>query len=167
MPEKFLKMLMENWRIMNIEKLINIIGVLGVIGSLIFVGLQMQQSHEIALAGQQQERASEEMQNFRSFLEAGYDLDFIARQEGNIFEEMTSEESIARRSFGQIYWYVAENDFIQYQNDLMSDEVFEAKKRNVEYLLGLCDLRDIFEWRRTFFSDDFLELVSSFDNPCD
>ena len=157
---------------MNIEKVsldswIQLMGMLSVLAGLVFVGLEMQQSQRIAIAGQQQERASEEMQNFRSFLEAGYDLDFIARQEGNIFEEMTSEESIARRSFGQIYWYVAENDFIQYQNDLMSDEVFEAKKRNVEYLLGLCDLRDIFEWRRTFFSDDFLELVSSFDNPCD
>ena len=157
---------------MNIEKVsldswIQLMGMLSVLAGLVFVGLEMQQSQRIAIAGQQQERASEEMQNFRSFLEAGYDLDFIARQEGNIFEEMTSEESIARRSFGQIYWYVAENDFIQYQNGLMSDEVFEAKKRNVEYLLGLCDLRDIFEWRRTFFSDDFLELVSSFDNPCD
>ena len=80
---------------------------------------------------------------------------------------MTVEESMPRRTFGQIYWYVAENAFIQNQNGLMSDELFEAKKRNVEYLLGLCDLRDIFEWRRTFFSDDFLELVSSFDNQCD
>ncbi len=151
----------------SFDVLIQFIGMAGVIASLIFVGLEMQQSQRIAIAGQQQERASEEMQNFRSFLESGYDLDFIARQEGNIFEEMTVEESMPRRTFGQIYWYVAENDFIQYQNGLMSDEVFEAKKRNVEYLLGLCDLRDIFEWRRTFFSDDFLELVSSFDNQCD
>ena len=87
---------------MNIEKVsldswIQLMGMLSVLAGLVFVGLEMQQSQRIAIAGQQQERASEEMQNFRSFLEAGYDLDFIARQEGNIFEEMTSEESIARR----------------------------------------------------------------------
>ena len=157
---------------MNIEKVsldswIQLMGMLSVLAGLVFVGLEMQQSQRIAIAGQQQERASEEMQNFRSFLEAGYDLDFIARQKGNILEEMNSQNSIARRAFGQIYWYVAENDFIQYQNGLMSDELFEAKKRNVEYLLGLCDLRDIFEWRRTFFSADFLELVKSFDDACD
>ena len=48
----------------------------------------------------------------------------------------------------------------------MSDEMFEAKKRNLEYLLSQCDLRDIFEFRRTFFSEEFLELVSTIEDPC-
>ena len=39
---------------MNIERIINVIGILGVIGSLIFVGAQMEQSQKIALAAQQQ-----------------------------------------------------------------------------------------------------------------
>jgi|TARA_B110000238_G_C15995787_1_gene382214 hypothetical protein len=35
---------------MSIERIINIIGILGDIGSLIFVGAQMKQSQKIALA---------------------------------------------------------------------------------------------------------------------
>jgi|TARA_B110000879_G_scaffold171972_1_gene223194 hypothetical protein len=41
---------------MSIERTINVIGIFGVIGSLIFVGLQMDQSQKIALAAQQQSR---------------------------------------------------------------------------------------------------------------
>lgn len=42
--------------VMSIERTINVIGIFGVIGSLIFVGLQMDQSQKIALAAQQQAR---------------------------------------------------------------------------------------------------------------
>ena len=41
---------------MNVEKLINVIGVLGVIASLIFVGLELQQSQRIALGTAAQAR---------------------------------------------------------------------------------------------------------------
>ena len=38
--------------------LFQIVGVIGLIASLIFVGLELRQSHKIALAAQQQARAS-------------------------------------------------------------------------------------------------------------
>ena len=41
---------------MNIEKLINVVGVLGVIASLIFVGLELRQSQQIALGAAAQAR---------------------------------------------------------------------------------------------------------------
>ena len=41
---------------MNVEKLINVIGMLGVIASLIFVGLELQQSQRIALGTAAQAR---------------------------------------------------------------------------------------------------------------
>jgi|TARA_B110000438_G_scaffold206704_1_gene198413 hypothetical protein len=155
-----------NIKTVSLDVWVQLIGMMGLLGGLVFVGMEMQQSQRIALAGQQQERAADERQNYRSFLEAGYDLDYIARAEGDALEDMSQEDLIARRAFNQIYWYTAENDFIQYQNDLMSDEMFEAKKRNLEYLLSQCDLRDIFEFRRTFFSEEFLELVSTIEDPC-
>ena len=41
-----------------IKGLIQLFGMVGIIGSLIFVGLEMQQSQRIAFASQQQERAA-------------------------------------------------------------------------------------------------------------
>jgi hypothetical protein len=39
---------------MNIEKILNVAGVVGVIASLLFVGLELRQNQVIAIAGQQQ-----------------------------------------------------------------------------------------------------------------
>ena len=40
---------------MNVEKIINSLGVLSVVASLLFVGLELRQSQRIAQAGQQQD----------------------------------------------------------------------------------------------------------------
>lgn len=54
-----------------IENLIQLLGMVGIIGSLIFVGLEMKQSQTIAIAGQQQERAAMFIQRYATFIEAG------------------------------------------------------------------------------------------------
>ena len=54
---------------------IQLLGMLGIILSLIFVGLEMRQSQRIALAAQSQERTAMGMANFMGFLEAGINLD--------------------------------------------------------------------------------------------
>ena len=42
----------------SLDTWIQLLGMIGLIGGLVFVGLEMQQSQQIALASQQQERAS-------------------------------------------------------------------------------------------------------------
>ena len=91
------------------------------------------------------------------------DLDKIFRAQ--VLGELSDGEIVARRTNHHIQWYIAESDFAQYQNGLMSDEVFEAKKRNLTRLLSHCDLRDITDFRLTYFSQDFLELLASIEDP--
>ena len=148
----------------NLDTWIQLLGVLAVVASLIFVGLELRQSRRIALADQEQQRAIAQQQNQVAFLEAGYDLDKIFRAQ--VLEELSDGEIVARRTNHHIQWYIAESDFAQYQNGLMSDEVFEAKKRNLTRLLSHCDLRDITDFRLTYFSQDFLELLASIEDPC-
>ena len=57
-----------------IESLIQLLGMVGIIGSLIFVGLEMQQSQRIAVASQQQERAAITVDMINAFYEV--DVDF-------------------------------------------------------------------------------------------
>ena len=57
-----------------IEDLIQLFGMVGIIGSLIFVGLEMQQSQRIAVASQQQERAAITVDMINAFYEI--DVDF-------------------------------------------------------------------------------------------
>ena len=149
---------------LSLDTWIQLLGVLAVGASLIFVGLELRQSQRIALADQEQQRAIAQQQNQWAFLEAGYDLDKIARAQD--LEALSDGEIVARRTNHHIQWYIAESDFAQYQNGLMSDEVFEAKKRNLTRLLSDCDLRDITDFRLTYFSQDFLELLASIEDPC-
>ena len=59
------------WSMSNIT---NFLGMLGIMASLIFVGLEMRQSHRIAQAAQQQERASMLAERINVWLEAGLGL---------------------------------------------------------------------------------------------
>ena len=68
-----------NMKKVSLDTLLQLLGMVGVLGGLVFVGLEMQQSQRIAIAGQQQERASMWIDYYQSFLEAGYDLDLINR----------------------------------------------------------------------------------------
>ena len=57
----------------SIGNLIQALAMIGIIGSLIFVGLEMKQSQRIAMAGQQMERTSITTNGFTAFNEAGLD----------------------------------------------------------------------------------------------
>ena len=153
-------------RKVSLDTWIQLLGMVGLLGGLVFVGLEMRQSQQIAIAGQQQERASIFIDYYQSFLEAGYDLDLYIREGFVIDENSTPEESMAQRAAAQIAWFIFENDFYQYQYGLMSDDVFEAKKRNIEYLLTQCGVREVSEFRLRFFSEDFTNLLNSFEDPC-
>ena len=58
---------------MNVEKIINSLGVLSVVASLLFVGLELRQSQRIAQAGQQQDRTASFFNLLGSTSEAGID----------------------------------------------------------------------------------------------
>ena len=52
----------------SFDTLIQLLGMLGVLGGLVFVGLEMQQSQRIAMAGQQQERTAISTQQYAACL---------------------------------------------------------------------------------------------------
>ena len=147
----------------SLDTWIQLLGMVGLLGGLVFVGLEMRQSQRIALADTEQQRAISQQQNFSAFLESGYDLDKVFRAQN--IEELSSGEITAGRTNHHNQWYIAESDFAQYRNGLMTDEVYEAKERNIERLLSHCDLRDITYFRLQYFAPDFLEQIEKFDDP--
>ena len=148
----------------SLDTWIQLLGMVGLLGGLVFVGLEMQQSQRIALADTEQQRAIAQQQNFWAFLESGYDLDKVFRTQN--VDELSSGEITARRTNHHIQWYIAESDFAQYRNGLMTDEVYEAKERNIERLMSHCDLQDITYFRFQYFAPGFLEQIEKFGDPC-
>ena len=100
---------------LDINTLAQLLGLAGVIASLIFVGLELRQSQRIAISAQHQERSASAVAMIVGFLESGIDWEATVRPN---FAESSEP---ARRNAYQINWYFAENDFNQYQNGLLPD----------------------------------------------
>ena len=84
---------------MSVEKLINTVGILGVIGSLIFVGLQMPQSLTIALAAQQQSRTEVLVDIIGGFDEGDKSfVDFIGGIVDGTYSDDTNEQATNRNN---------------------------------------------------------------------
>ena len=80
----------------SLDTWIQLLGMVGLLGGLVFARLEMRQSQRIALAETEQQRAIAQQQNFCAFLESGYDLHKVFSAQN--FDEMSSGEITARRT---------------------------------------------------------------------
>ena len=103
---------------------IQLLGMLGVLGGLIFVGLEMQQTQNIAIAGQAQARAEMNSASVHAAIEAG--IDFHSQKSGSNIQ--LSEESIQQRNYANLAYARIENDYYQYH--------LPQPDMNIRYLLS-------------------------------
>lgn len=150
------------WSMSNIT---NFLGMLGIMASLIFVGLEMRQSHRIAQAAQQQERASMLAERINVWLEAGLDWQSIHFEQD--YDYTHSEAITAMRNSAHQSWTLYENDYEQFALGLLSADVWEAKMRGMQRVYNLCEVRPIFRSRLPMFSEGFRNILSGFDNSCE
>jgi len=151
----------------NINALIQVLGMAGVIGSLIFVGLEMQQSQRIALAAQQQARMEVFVEAMNTFSETGVSYQAYLEQGGR-----NSKTETLTTNFTHQLWWIHENDYLQYRLGLMDESIWEAKLRAIEISYNSlneesCILaKRIWETRRVMRDDNLVELVESLPNDC-
>ena len=146
---------------------IQLIGMLGVLGGLIFVGLEMQQSQRIALANAYQGRISTTMSFITAYAEANLDW-WSAINYNPQSAEQLSRLQIAERNAHNATWFVYESDYVQYRQGLMTDEVWQAKLNGIEIFLASapCHLQEIFETRMAVVEEGFREIVMSYPRQC-
>ncbi len=103
-----------------------IVGMAAIVASLIFVGLQMKQSQEIAVAAQYHQRAALTVESLNAELESG-NLKFWGRQSAT---ESTSEaelHDLGRDSIREIkLLFIMDNHHFQYQAGFMGEEAWQA-----------------------------------------
>ncbi len=113
----------------DISQTINILANVGVVLSLIFVGVQIQQSRQIAVADIYQQRTALLLQSFYSAVPA--ETEFRAWMKDSADEPLTAEEryALTNRYAARIaYW---ENNHLQYQIGLLPEEQWEASKNSI------------------------------------
>ncbi len=126
---------------------LQLVGLLGVLGGLIFVGLEMQQSQRIAIAGQIQARNQAVMDFNIALLTAE---DRVSRQTLSIpFTEMdpatmTEEQREIRRHALNWQTNSLKNAFQQYELGLLPEDVWQQVQDRIQNRWASCYTRETY-----------------------
>jgi len=154
-----------NVNIVTMNQYTQFLGTLGVIASLIFVGLELRQNQQIAIAGQVQERFNTQAQMLLSPLQDNRDMLRIMTVGLNKTEnQMTEDERLAYMQLNR--WRVAStvNIFTQYQMGMLPDGTFEQVFLSITRMYENCLLRPIIN---LYATPGYQEFLTTLDNPCD
>lgn len=128
---------------------LEILGIFGVIASLLFVGLEMRQSQKIALSAAYQARSDSSMVIRMAAVESEALQSANGKLRlGQAFEDLSPEELsavLALMSGNMIY---LENMHYQYVNGFISEEHWQTNRAELQQLLGRNS-----EWRQGAFED--------------
>ena len=115
---------------------IQLLGMIGVLGGLIFVGLEMRQSQIIAVAGQAQARNQAQLDFQLGVLTAenGFSRDVFGMDGVNRLNptDLTQEEAHALRHILSWRAISLQNAFQQYQLGLLPEDVWEQVKSRIQ-----------------------------------
>ena len=140
-----------------------VVGIFALVASLIFVGLQMKQAQEIALAGQYQARAQATVDFFTARMESDYVSEDFMKQVG---QEVTQRQIRHRQNNMQIVWTIMDNNHFQHQQGFLTEESWLAYENFIRQLYMRCASRGTFESRKDRMRASFVEFVESQDGPC-
>ena len=150
---------------LDVQDLIQLLGMVGIIGSLIFVGLEMRQSQRIALAGQQALRTQ--------FFLDGVDALAEPQKSAQTITEMLIGDLPVTEDYEWViennmhrYWWIYENDFVQYDLGLMDENVWQAKLNAMAAVYNFCFARPVYDARRNLLDARLITLIEQFPDEC-
>ena len=152
----------------SLDVLIQLLGMIGIIVSLLFVALQMRQSHQFALAAQQTARMEVFVDAVNTMSETGVSFqDF----QTNGF---SGANEIQMENFLHQLWWVHENDFLQYNLGLMDESSWEAKFRAIRIFYngndgdreGCVRSKEIWNVRKPILDSELVALVETIPSAC-
>ena len=121
----------------KLREWLEIIGIFGVIASLVFVGLEMRQSQKIALSAAYQARSDSSMVIRMAAVESETLQSANGKlREGKEFEDLSSEELSAVIDLMAGNMIYLENMHYQYVNGFISEEHWETNRAELRQLLG-------------------------------
>ena len=132
----------------SFDTLVQLLGMLGVLGGLVFVGLEMQQSQRIAIAGQIQARNQGDMDFAIALLTAEDSLSREVNEMGALFTidpASLTEEQVAARNL-IIRWQITslQNAWQQYELGLLPQDVWQQVENRIRSRWESCYTRDTF-----------------------
>ena len=131
-----------NMKKVSLDVWIQLLGMLSVLAGLVFVGLEMRQSQRIALAAQQQERASLVTEIIGTFSETNPPISFLDFLNENLDVSNQNNRAVAETYIYRM-WMVYENDYLQYELGLMDEDIWLAKLAAMRNVYSRCQYREV------------------------
>ena len=154
----------------SFDSWIQLFGMLGLLGGLVFVGLEMQQSQRIAIAGQVQARNDSLMSYIMAPLEGNtvalqfFDLGQVS--EGNEIIDFSNEEE--RLVYDQIIRFRVvslQNAWQQYNLGMIPEDTFEYTSDLIMRMYNNCYLRNLIQGRASQGFLSYLEANKTVECP--
>ena len=139
----------------SIDVWIQLIGMLGIFGGLVFVGLEMRQSQQFALAAQQTARMQVWTDMVNAFTESQINYP-------EAIGDFNPESNIAHAAL-----WIFENDYIQYNLGLMDENIWQAKMNPLRRTYNNCVGRQVYVQRKSSLDARLVDLIDSLlDEEC-
>jgi hypothetical protein len=146
---------------MNSQKIndwLQIVGLFGVIGSLIFVGLQLRQTQAIALSETYYNRTATSIDMNVGVLSSPEALSGISKIYRNEFDELTMPEAVALEYLIANSLTTLENNHLQYQAGFLSQEHWDKNLKELDCTLTVPLFREVATYWN--FRDSFSALIA-------
>ena len=140
-----------------------LIGIAAIVASLIFVGMQMKQSQDIALSQASQSRTAMSLSTLISTAENPHFLSAVAKGRTGARDELTIEEQVAMTQYASAVLMSYEDQYIQYTNGFLAEERWQASKAALRYFLrdeANMPVRQTFERLPERWASSFQEVVN-------
>ena len=134
----------------SLDTWIQLLGMIGLLGGLVFVGLELQQNQTNASASQVQARTNNTSDVF------------IAPMDGQIdalahwyipWEDQTETQKLFSMQFKRWQSNIFENNFYQYSLGLLSEEHWQQQEYRIQQAWNECEYRDNYQNRLQSFMD--------------
>lgn len=146
----------------SLTGLVNFLGVLGVIGSLIFVGLELRQSQRIALAEMEQRRSEQTTNRALAFLEG--EVETWANVQGVPLGELSPKERMVRQMHWSWATQMQQNTLFQYQEGFISKSQWDISAERILQSWNDCRNREFYNFR--FLETAFTEYLETLPDEC-
>jgi len=147
---------------MNSGKLhdwLQVFGLFAVVGSLIFVGLQMRQEQRIALSQAYQARADQSIAITLAALESDTALSFWENSRGFALEGYSPAESAFGLQWATAMFSYWENNHYQYQEGFVSEEHWQTQLELMRMMMQRPEFQFAFAQDRGIWRASFREVV--------
>ena len=148
---------------LHINALAQLLGLAGVMASLIFVGLQMKQTQQIALAAQAQARTETLLARHMVYLEGNAELGY--RTFTSPYNQLSEQERWIKDRHASWLRDLQQNNYFQYRLGFLDPEQWDVVEARITQTWSDCDLRTGY-FQPDFMESAFVDYLLALDDPC-